>query len=81
MFIQLLINADENGMATPSLMTIKDADTLTDAVTEAKYRGPWRDAVLTPEAKQRICDAINAEVGGAAKAAERIAAIKNKKGK
>jgi hypothetical protein len=72
MLKQLLVNGDENGLATPATMQISDADLITDQVTDQKYSGQWRPAELSTEAKQRICDAINAELGGATKAAERV---------
>lgn len=78
MFKQLLSNGDENGLAVPQSLSIHDADRIIDPITDQESDGPWRAVELSAEAKQRICDAINAEVGGAQKAAARIAEARAK---
>ena len=62
-----------DGICKPEHIEILDSDVLTDGITGDQYRGPNRHAAdtLSLAAKQRICDAINAETGGAVKAKAR----------
>ena len=62
-----------DGICKPEHVEILDSDVLTDGITGEQYRGPNRHAAdaLSLAAKQRICDAINAETGGAVKAKAR----------
>lgn len=73
--IQAFANAD--GTISPERIEIFDAQVRAHPVTGEPIRGELiRDVKLSADARQRIADAINAELAGATKAAERLTAMR-----
>ncbi len=75
--IQALAGLD--GLITAASVQVFDAPVVTDPVTDELRRGDLREVHLPADVRTRIADFINAELGGAAKAAERIAASRELK--
>lgn len=75
--IQALAGLD--GQITAASVQVFDAPVVTDPVTDEPRRGDLREVLLPLDVRQRIADAVNAELGGAAKAAERITAAREAK--
>lgn len=72
MFERIQAFADINGRITPESIDVRDADVIVDPVTDEVRRGDLRKVDLPADVRQRIADFINAELGGAEKAAERL---------
>lgn len=78
MLERLQVIADLNGLVTADGIEVFDAPILTDPVTDAPTRGDLRKVVLPLDVRQRLAAAINAELGGSVKAAERLSAARTK---
>ena len=72
MLERIQATADLNGMIIPGSIQAFDADLIKDPITDATIRGPLRTAVISAAGRQKIADAINAELGGEQKAKRRI---------
>lgn len=71
--------AGHDGLITAASVQVYDAPVVIDPVTDLPRRGDLREVRLPLDVRQRIADAINAELGGAAKAQERLAAAREAK--
>ncbi len=76
MLYRIQADANRNGMIRPRAIEIYDAPLTMDPVTDVETRGPPVLVDLPNAARQRIADAINAELEGATRAAERLAAAR-----
>ncbi len=76
MLYRIQADANRNGMIRPRDIQIYDAPLTVDPVTDEQTRGAPVLVDLPNGARQRIADAINAELEGATKASERLAAAR-----
>ena len=74
MLYRIQADANRNGMIRPRDIQIYDAPLTVDPVTDEQTRGAPVLVDLPNAARQRIADAINAELEGATKSSERLAA-------
>jgi hypothetical protein len=75
--IQALAGFD--GLIDPASVQVFDAPVVTDPVSDQPRRGELREVILPPPLRKEIADFINAKLGGASKAEERIAAAREDK--
>lgn len=68
-----------DGQITAASVQVYDAPVVTDPVTDELRRGDLREVLLPLDVRQRIAAAINAELGGATRAAERLTAAREAK--
>lgn len=78
MLYRIQADADNNGTIQPQSIQVFDADVITDPVTDDTTRGSLRPVDLSSTARQRIADAINAELAGPQKSAARLEAARTK---
>jgi hypothetical protein len=78
MLFRVQADAGLDGVIQASSIEVFDAPLLIDPVTDQPRRGDLRQVDLSLAIRQRIADAINAELAGTTKAAERLTETRNK---